>query len=234
VNRPATRYDVEVSPVREVSLVAQADWEFWRRRLEPEGVTPARVDGRAELMVCGASARFKGIRFREISFSVAVCREPGGPTRDAMFLVRAFNSIRFFAWVERTFFRTPYYAGDVAVEIGPPVRNGLSVGGTPLWRAEMSGAATRPPIRDGDDGWEGPILLPRFRPTDEAKMFRAKVAGLTRVYAFSSADDVLRIEPSAEHAVFAELIESDFRGREWHVREAAFHGKAMTERRQFP
>jgi hypothetical protein len=230
----AIRYDVEVSPVREVSLVAEADWEFWRRKLEPQGVTPAKVDGRAELMVCGASARFKGIRFRELSFSVAVCREPGGPARDAMVLVRAFNSIRFFAWVERTFFRTPYYAGDVTVEVGPPAKNGLTLGGVAIWRAEMKGNAERKPLRTGDDGWEGPILLPRLRPTDEPKMFRAKIAGLTRVYGFSTADDVIRIEPSSEHGVFADLIASDFRGREWHVREAAFHGKAKTERREFP
>jgi hypothetical protein len=237
MNRPATaatRYDVEVSPVREVSLVANADWDFWRRKLEPEGVTPARIDGRAELLVCGASARFKGIRFRELSFSVAVCRDPAGATRDAMFLVRAFNSIRFFAWVERTFFRTPYYAGDVTVDVGPPAKSGLTTNGTARLRAEMNGAAGRTPLRTGDDGWEGPILLPRFRPTDEAKMFRAKLAGLTRVYEFSTADDVLRIEPTSEHEVFADLAASDFRGREWHVREAAYHGKAKTERRQFP
>jgi len=121
VTQPAQRYDVEVSPVREVSLFATADWEFWRRRLEPEGVTPAAVDGRAELIIAGASARFKGIRFRELSFSVALCRTPGGPSRDALFMVRAFN-----------------------------------------------------------------------------------------------------------------LVESDLRGREWHVREAAYHGKAKTVARSFP
>jgi hypothetical protein len=65
-------------------------------------------------------------------------------------------------------------------------------------------------------------------------MFQAKIAGLTRVYAFSTTGDVLRIERSAEHDVFDQLVESDFRGREWHVREGAFHGKAKTGPRQFP
>jgi hypothetical protein len=228
---PRIRYDVEVSPVHEVSLLASADWEYWRKKLEPEGLVPAQVDGRAELIACGASARFKGIRFRELSISISVCRTPGGPTRDAMFLARAFNSIRFFAWVERTFFRTPYYAGEIAVDTGSRVATTLHLQGTAIWRATMNQAASRAPLRQADEGWEGTLLLPTG--DRDPKQFRAKLWGRTRVYPFSTAEDELRIEPSSEHAVFADLIASDFRGREWHVRDSAFHGKSKTERRNF-
>lgn len=46
----AIRYDVEISRVREVSLLGTAELGFWRNRLIPEGFYPVPVEGRAELM----------------------------------------------------------------------------------------------------------------------------------------------------------------------------------------
>ena len=101
------KYVAALNHVREVSLVGAADFGFWKQRLEKEGLEPQETEGKAQILIVGAEAKFRGIRFRELSFSVMVC---GG-----MFLIGAFNSSRFFAFCERVFFSTPYYGADVRI-----------------------------------------------------------------------------------------------------------------------
>ena len=84
------KYVASLDHVREVSLLGSADLAFWRERLKPEGLEAEERDGRAQILIVGAEAKFRGIRFSELSFSVMV---HGG-----MFLLRALNSRRFFAF----------------------------------------------------------------------------------------------------------------------------------------
>lgn len=144
-------------------------------------------------MLIAAEGVFRGVRFRELSIS-----------RDGH-LLQAFNSNRFFAWCERTFFHTPYAHGEVRVQTSPAA---FRVGG--VLRAEMTGA--REPIFAGDETWSGAVLLPNGR------RFHAHLEGFTRKYAFAdtfeTSLDVLR----------------DFRPEEWIVREDATHRKSRTHR----
>jgi hypothetical protein len=64
--------------VNEVSLLGAADLENWRRRLEPEQLEPVAHEGRAQLLIIAADAKFMGLRFRELSFSV-FARDVSGP-----------------------------------------------------------------------------------------------------------------------------------------------------------
>ena len=66
------RYVASLRHVREVSLLCTADWAYWQRRLAPEDLVPAERDGRAQILVIAADARFWGVRFQELSFSVVV------------------------------------------------------------------------------------------------------------------------------------------------------------------
>src|SRR5207245_10405784 len=92
------KYVAALNHVREVSLVGAADFGFWKQRLEKEGLEPQETEGKAQILIVGAEAKFRGIRFRELSFSVMA--------RGAMSLVRAFNSSGSLADCERMSFST--------------------------------------------------------------------------------------------------------------------------------
>src|SRR5947209_20045135 len=95
------KYVADLAHVREVSLFGTADLAFWQDRLRFEGLIPTESDGHAQLWVVAADAKFMGVRFRELSFSVLASRHEAGASQDGAFLVRAFNSCRLFAFSER-------------------------------------------------------------------------------------------------------------------------------------
>jgi hypothetical protein len=122
-SRPAIKYVAEVSPVKEVTLHGLADLSFWQEQLAAEGLTPLAQDGKAQLFISATEARFKGIRFRECLIGIHVQRVNAEPDdMPAMFLLHAWNSLRLFAWIERTLFGTPYYPGQIKVEPKQPTQ----------------------------------------------------------------------------------------------------------------
>jgi hypothetical protein len=225
---PQPKYHVVVAPVREVSLVASADAEYWSRR--------TLEDGRARLVVTGAEAKFLGKTFRELSISVFVSFQPGGAKRDGAYLLQAWNSVRFFAFVERTLFHTPYAGAEVLVDTVPPESVGVFRDKLPLFSAMMGRSevlAHRTPSRNGPEGWEGPIFLPDSNSGNSVsnRLFFARLEGETAAYPFLTDVDALTIQPTEAVPVLAELVDSHFAGHEWLVRSAGTHAKSKTIRR---
>src|SRR3712207_6249655 len=107
------KFVAELDQVREVSLLGTANLDYWEDRLRVQDLAPARAGGRARVLIIAASAKFKGLAFREVSFCVLAHR-PGEPTStEASYLIRAFNSSRLLAFFERALFATPYVHGDI-------------------------------------------------------------------------------------------------------------------------
>ena len=214
----------DIRDVREVTIRGSANLDFWKRRLECEDLIPIERDGRAQLLVIAAAMRFKGIHFAELSFSVLVRR--GQP--EGAFLVQAFNTVRFFAFVERNLFSAPYHHGDVQLDVGTSPFARVADKDQGGFRAEMAGAE-REPASIGEAGWEGPVFLPRDSRSQSPrrKYFVAGIRGRTRSYPFTS-DDRITIEPSARSPIFQWLIDSGFAGLEWSIRESARHSKSKT------
>ena len=157
------KYVAELAHVREVSLLGSADLGFWSERLRVEGLTPVEHAGRARVLVVACDSKFFGVRFRELSFSIFVRRpnaSGGGgrpaPSADAAFLVQAFNSSRFFAWSERTWFSTPYRHGMIDVDVGLPAAMRLVVEGQTVFSAVMNNGSR-----------VGPAALRRAGPPDD-------------------------------------------------------------------
>src|SRR5262245_55741199 len=67
------KYVADIAGVREVSLRGSAELGFWQDRLRAPGLTPANLDGAAEILIVAAEMKYAGIRFRELSISVGVC-----------------------------------------------------------------------------------------------------------------------------------------------------------------
>lgn len=226
------KWAAELAHVREVSLLGTADLAFWKERLRKEELLPAESDGLAQLMLSAADSIFMGVPFRELSFSVLVRPEEGGP-RDAACLIRAFNSCRLFACCERVFFSTPYYYGNVRVSASLPVSIQLVEQGEAAFAAAMGEAApgsARQPSRCGDDGWEGPVFLPASRhgKSRPGKWFAARLRGYTRTYPFLAGLDSVAIRPTHGSEILAALRDSHFLPQEWLVREDATHAKSKT------
>jgi hypothetical protein len=220
------KYHVEIANVREVSIVGDADLAMWRRRLQGEGLRPTIVDGRAQLVISAVDAKFMGIRFREMSLSVFVSQH-GDDRRDGAFLAHAFNSVRFFAWVERTMFRTPYWPARLEVSCQPASFKAAQGGRTLIEARRAAKPVPDLPLWVGEDGWQGPIYLPARFEGDAGSMFHGKIGGRTQVFPFGT-DDVLRMLPTEGNEPLAWFIDSDFTPREWHIRESARHGKSKT------
>jgi hypothetical protein len=216
------KYVAELSHVREVSLLGAADLGYWEERLKPEGLSPVEREGRAQILVSGAEGRFMGLRFRELSFSVLV----GGYGEDAAYLVRAFNSRRFFALCERVFYSTPYYGGDIGLGTADEPFVQLTLGGVIAFRAQAKAIGPKP--REGlqtlEQDWQGPVFLPGNR-----HVFFAKLSGRTQTYPFLAEVDTTAINAVADiGGVLQALVDSGFTGREWVVRADAAHAKSKT------
>jgi hypothetical protein len=132
VERP-TRYVASLEHVREVSLLGSADLRYWTDRMRSAAVAPLARDGCAEVMVVGASARFRGV-------------------------VQAFNSVRFFAWSERVFFSTPYVHAGVEVSAGDRPSCVLRTGGCEAFEARMAAIPAKETM--AGEVWKGEVYLP--------------------------------------------------------------------------
>jgi|CXWL01.1.fsa_nt_gi hypothetical protein len=231
------KYIAELKHVREVSLLGTADLAFWTDQLGKEGLSPTSSDGQALLLISAVDSQFKGIRFRELSFGNMVCRHKEGAQQDEFYLAAAFNTSRFFAFIERTFFSTPYFHGSIQIDVRLPACIQLTRDGDAVFRAEMTAdpltSGSREPLRSGDDGWEGPIFLPKNerKRDDQAKVFFARVRGHTQVYPFSPSDDRVLLKPSPDLPMLQKLIDSSFTGKEWIIREDATHARSKSFKR---
>jgi hypothetical protein len=216
----------ELTHVRETSLLATADLAFWKEKLRRMDLLPVATDDKAQILVVSTDARFMGIKFRELSFSVLVSRLEDGVQGDAAYLVRAFNSSRLLAFCERKFFLTPYYHADVRISANQPAFIHLAESDGGVFRAEMESCSTAPskePLRQAVEGWEGPIIFGHGSHT-----FFARLKGYTRTFPFIPGKDSITIRPSSNALVFQALIESDFVAKEWMIREDATHAKSKT------
>jgi hypothetical protein len=228
------KYVAEIEHVAETSLLGVADAAVWQRQAAAAGLALAERDGRAQLMLSACAGRFRGVTFRELSISVAVeGLAAGEPT--AWLMVHAFNSLRLFAWVERTMFATPYYRGRIDVSASVPGSMAVDDGAGRLRAAMGFGQAAggqREPVRRGEEGFEGWIYLPprgRVVPGGGKRSY-ARIRGATEAYAFEADRDVFETAASDRTPAFAWLAESQFTGVEWQLRGDASHAKSKTVR----
>ncbi len=221
----------EVSPVREVTLFARADLTPFVELLEPQALQPKSIDGKAELMMSATDTRFYGIRFREFSINVLLEDAAANARNEAsVFLIRAFNTVRFFAWVERTVFRTPYDHAVISGQYNTPVKISVTRRARPIVDLCMADIPDREPLRSGEDNWTGRIHLPtppgKQAPAD-AKMFFGELSGQAEVYAFDEADQI-RLHEQSDYPILQTINAANFQPKRWLIRQAGRHKKTKT------
>ena len=232
----SVKWAAELSHVREVTLLGLADLAFWKDQLMDQDLRPSEHDGQAQLLLVAADSKYMGIRFRELSFSVLVSPQEVGAEKDAVYLVRAFNSSRLFTFCEQVFFSTPYRHGDVRISASFPFAVRVLKNGEALFEAQMQADPSgfeRQTSHHEEGGWEGPIFLPGTsrRKGRNGKLFFSRLRGDTKTYPFLHAKDSVTIKLSADYDILQALTESHFVAKEWVVRADATHARSKTYKR---
>jgi len=216
------RYVAKIHNVTEVILSGRADLAYWQTHLQSANLTPCAAQGQAYLQLSATSAKWYGVPFREFTVSIGVGELNASGQPREFYLAHAFNSLTAFAWLERTFYKSPYFPGQIDVE-STPARLAVTLDGTRAFEATMSNRVE--PARTTDEDWFGPIYLP-----DRTSVFYARLAGQTETRDFAAPDSFV-IQSVATAPIFQRLIDSHFAPQAWHVRSAAAHAKSQTYRR---
>jgi hypothetical protein len=84
-----------------------------------------------------------------------------------------------------------------------------------------------------DNVWEGAIYLPDRKTTSQRhpEVFFARLSGATEIAPFEESRDVIQMAASKRDPVFQSLIDSNFTGTEWRVRNSAMHARSKTYKR---
>ncbi len=216
------RYVAKIERVTEIILSGDADLTYWQAQLRPAQLEPSAVGDRAYVQIGATVAKWNGFNFREFSVSIGVGEVSANGLPREFYLAHAFNSSTAFAWLERALYKTPYFPGQIDVQL-TPARLAVTVDGTRAFEAsQINRVGTG---RTTDEDWFGPIYLP-----DRTNVFYARLSGQTEAYAFS-ANDVYSIKPAPAAPIFQALLDSHFTPDNWRVRSAAAHAKSQTYRR---
>ncbi len=207
------KYVTIVDPVLEVTLIGTASLATWRPQLETEGLTIATAE--VHIVLSAVETRYIGVRFKEFSVSLLL-------DEHQVLLLHAFNSNRMFAWVERQFFHTPYYHGDIDVQ-----ENHIAIReqSHPLIEVSLPDNATV--SRSGDEDIERVVLMKRSSRSVKRPYFHARLEGHTRY--FDATGSTLHYFDSTQlNPTLSTLRQSDFRLQDWSVRCHARHSKSNT------
>jgi len=224
-----TKFVATLPHVREVSLLGRADLAYWEKRLQAEDLYPANIDGQAGILIGATDSVYLGKAFREFTICVLSSRRHDEPAPEGVFLVQAINSVRFFAWVERTCFATPYFHGVVELKPALPASVKMTFQNQVVFAAQMGDSASRSP-ETMDYGFSGPVFLPRNRQrsTAASKFFYARIQGQTTVIPFDPRLDQLELGTASADSCVESLRASRFTVTHWHLRPDAQHAKAKT------
>ena len=217
----SVQYAADLKNVTEVTLHGTADLSFWQAVLDKEGLLPYYETGKVVLLLSAIDAKWRGFKFKEFVIAVGVSNTEDGTSLDGYYLPRAFNSSKLLGFSERVFFKTPYFHGNIRLQNRIPAFIRLRAGSEVILHAEMSIPDTPPMVEYLE--WRGPIFLPNKR----GKFF-AILAGEAEIYPFSSEVDTFEINASTHHEIFQQLIESNFTGSVWVLRNNSRHAKSKT------
>ena len=213
-------YTVTVEPVDEVCAVGPVRPEWAAQVLVREGLAPAGFGGAPRGSLCVTSSAFHGVAFREAVYGLYVvpigAEGEGAPPE--LFLVAALESLRSFAWVERTRNASPYHHGTVQHTVGPggiDVHLATPEGEVLAARSAALPGAPEPAVFEGR-------IFQRGR-----TFFYARLEG-TLDRRRAAPGDSFVVGPDAAGPFAEALRASAFVPGEWWVRPAGRHAKGDT------
>ena len=216
-------YMTVIEKVREVTIHGLADLAPWQAFLADEAFPPFSSDGKAQLLISAVDAKYMGIRFQELSFSVATTSSTNPLNSNGYFLAHAFNSRPLFAMAERRFFQTPYYPAKIDFDTH---NLRLSKDNTILFEITLSQQSSC--LAKEYRLWEGTIHLPKAlrKKQNLRHYFHARLEGNAEIY--NGNVDSIHINSIKDIPVLDVLEKSNLTVNEWHVRANGKHSKSKT------
>lgn len=173
-------YPVIVTGVNEVIFVCKCDASVMNNYLrinEGESRLRARAEkGEATVAIIASDLKWKGFHFNELVIGLDV-EDSEKEYPSGAWLMRAYNSLSAFAWVERTFFLTPYYPAECF--------NFDAASGKVQFNDTTSGTLYSASGNDTFSGseeefvWESPIYLPKLNRKNGARPDKYYFARIT-------------------------------------------------------
>lgn len=217
------KFVATVEPVREVILEGRADPGYWQHQLDAHGLDAQRVDGQARLMIGAFSARWMGIAFREAIVVVAIeASEADARIAEHWYQTIGINQNRFFAFVERVRFKTPYERGRVEVQVGDNAAFTLLTRGAGRLAAQRAGTLPAPPDERTSETHR--IALPSGR----GRHFHARFEAHRITTPFDAVlGDRFSLE-AGDTPAFQALEASHFKPTTWHIASDSLHARTAT------
>lgn len=229
---PPFKYIAHLDNLPEVAILGHTDADLWQAELRNAQLKPAKVDGKAQILIAAIDAKWQGMRFRECAIGLNVEQRGRGDTMGGFYMPRSFNSSRFFATVERYWFHTPYvHEAHIDVQVDLPAWIRVGPSDRPIFHARMgedASATQRQPEDNYHENWEGPIHIPhRPKRPKKREFFFVKLAGDTVSYKFEPSNDLLQISSNAGTA-FQAIDNANFTPTRWIIRRSATHARSKT------
>ncbi len=205
-----------IAPVLEVTVIGTAERAPLLPYLKAEEQEIRHAQDRTAVVISAVDSRFYGMHFQELSVSIQLDDKE-------FFLAHAYNALPYFAFVERVFFRTPYYTGKTTVD-----PKHLRATHEKKLVIETALPANAAPIRAIDESEQLLIRLPkalRKSPTQQ-HYFYARLEGLTEYYPLTP--DAVNIAPDTREPIWKLLRDADFQAVQWRYRAAGRHHKSKT------
>lgn len=208
-------YDLRVDGVTETCLVGEVDAAWVAGVLEPEGLRPT-----GGAMLCAMAMTWEGRALQEAVFVLGTEAQDAQPA--GWFLLSALNTRTFFAWVERTRNRAPYWPGKVLLDPGEDAAR-LALAGRRGGVVDARSPAPRPePVQALELPFVGPIHLP------DKHWFDAEFTGTQLLWDFRPGVDSFQLGTLTADPMATALHASGFVPRQWALRTAGSHAKTDT------
>jgi len=190
------------------------------------GLSPKVSDGKGEVWIILGDMKWKGIRFQELSTSIALEDSASIAGHQPAFLIHAYNSNRFFAWSERVFFKTPFIAASISLSTQWPLQATVRVGETEVFG--LNASDSREPVANGRErDMECIAYLPsgsKARP----HVFYSALFGSGQIWNWDPSRDELRLGGGSSAPAFELLRASNFVPSQLSARQSCTHQKSKT------
>lgn len=210
------QFVTSIAPVLEVTVIGTAECAPLIPYLKAEEQAIRHAQDRTAVVISAVDSRYYGMRFQELSISIQL-------DDSEFFLAHAYNALPYFAFVERVFFRTPYYTGKTNVD-----SNHLRATHDGSLVIEAALAADVTPIRTVDESEQILVRLPKAlrKSASRQHYFYARLEGLTEYYPLTP--DAVNIAPDASEPIWKLLRDANFQAVQWRYRAAGRHHKSKT------
>ena len=213
----------QIFPVAEVSLFARVKNEKIGPLLASQSLAPFGA-GMTDMVMVFSEMKYSGMRFGEIAITVAAATRNDPKTEYGSFMLTAFNSNPFFAFVERNIFKAPYRSANIRFSLAERSFH-CAMRGKGGSKDSIEVSLSMPESDPAHICHERNVLLPG-KTNGVLTFFKARIEGETIHKRSQSDTDSVHVNIGLDR--LNRLAAEDINIVGWEIRRAATHTKYET------